>query len=50
MRCYDARDCREEGSEIGIPSHTALSRSAPAEVLLAVLGAHFSLTPSGNAF
>ena len=33
----------------GYPSHTALSRNAPTEVLLAVLGAHYSLTPSGNA-
>ena len=40
VRSYDARDCREEGSEIGFPSHTAMSRSAPTEVLLAVLGAH----------
>ena len=38
VRCYDARDCPEEGSEPGIPSHTALSRSAQAEMLLAVLG------------
>ena len=42
-------NCPEEGSELGIPSHTALSRSALAEVLLAVLKAHSSLTPSGDA-
>ena len=44
MRSYDARDCREEGSEIGFPSHTAMSRNAPTEVLLAVLGAHQTAT------
>ena len=44
MRSYDARDYREEGSEIGFPSHTAMSRSAPTEVLLAVLGAHQTAT------
>ena len=49
VRSYDARDCREEGSEIGFPSHTAMSRNAPTEVLLTVLGAHSSLTPSGTA-
>ena len=41
-------NCPEEGSELGIPSHTALSRSALAEVLLAVLKAQSSLTPSGD--
>ena len=49
MRCFDARDCREEGSDIGNLSPTALRRSAPTEVLLAILGAHSSLAPSGNA-
>ena len=42
-------NCPEEGSELGIPSHTALSKSAPAEVLLAVLKAHSLLTPSDRA-
>ena len=31
-------NCPEEGSELGIPSHTALSKSAQAEMLLALLG------------
>ena len=37
-------DCREQ-----VGSDSALSRNAPTEVLLAVLGAHSSLTPSGTA-
>ena len=49
VRCYDARDCPEATLELRIPSHTALSGSRPAEVLLAVPRAHSSLTPSRSA-
>ena len=48
VRCYDARDCPETGPEVRIPSHTAMGGSTPAEVLLAVPGAHSTLTPTGN--
>ena len=49
VRCYHARDCPEATLELRIPSHTALSGSRPAEVLLAVPRAHSSLTPSRSA-